>query len=79
MNNNVKGALRSKAVWGAIMTLVGAFGLLPFGIVFDADTGDVTFNVYSLAGGLATILVPGGGLLSWVGRVSAKSIIKGLW
>lgn len=77
--SNVKGALRSKAVWGAIMTLVGALGLLPFGITFDAQTGDVTFNVYTVIGGLASIAIPGGGLFAGFGRLVAKGPIRGLW
>lgn len=77
--NNAKGALRSKAVWGAILTLVSAFGLLPFGIHFDPDTGDATINVYDLFNAAAMAAVPGGAVLSWLGRLGAKSVIKGLW
>ncbi len=74
-----KGALRSKAVWGAILTLVGAFGLLPFGITFDAQTGDVTINLYNVVAAIGAAAVPGGAVLSWLGRLGAKSVIRGLW
>ncbi len=77
--DNVKGALRSKAVWGAILTLVSAFGLLPFGIHFDPDTGVASINVYDVMNAVAVAAIPGGGLLAFIGRLGAKSVIKGLW
>lgn len=79
MNTSPKGALRSKAVWGAIMTLIGAFGLLPFGITFDAQTGDVTFNLYTIIGMVGTAAIPGGAVLSWFGRMVARQPVRGLW
>lgn len=79
MNTRTKGQLRSKAVWGAIMTLVGAFGLLPFGATFDPETGNLTVNVYSVIGAIGTAAIPGGAALSWIGRRFARSAVRGLW
>lgn len=76
---NTKGALRSKAVWGAIFTLVGSFGLLPLGMQFDPETGNLTLNIYNVAGAIGAIAVPGGGLLALVGRIVGKKFIRGLW
>jgi len=79
MNAQTKGALRSKAVWGAILTLVSAFGLLPFGISFDPASGIVSFNVYDVANAFAVAAIPGGAALSIFGRWVAKTPITGLW
>lgn len=74
-----KGVLRSKAVWGAIFTLVSAFGLLPLGMQFDSNTGDLTVNVYNLVTALGVVGVPAGGILALLGRLVAKGPIKGLF
>ena len=82
-----KGALRSKAVWGAIATLAGTFiplganalGYDLGGFQFNPDTGVVSFNAYSIGGALFSTLVPGGGLLAGFGRLVGKRAIRGLW
>lgn len=74
-----KGALRSKAVWGAILTLVGAFGLLPFGIQYDADTGNLVINVQTIAAQAGLAVTGVGGVLSLIGRLVARTPIRGLW
>lgn len=79
MSEQTKGALRSKAVWGAVMTLVGAFGLLPFGMQFDPETGNLTVNIYTVAGAIGAVVVPGGGILAFFGRLAAKGPIRGLF
>lgn len=77
--SNVKGALQSKAVWGAIFVLIGAFGLLPFGIVYDAATNSLVINLDTLQTQLGAVAVGGGGVLSLIGRLVAKSRVKGVF
>jgi hypothetical protein len=74
-----KGALQSKAVWGAIITLVAAFGILPFDMSFNPDTGILSLNVYTVAGAIGSAIIPGGFLLQLIGRLTAKMPIRGLW
>lgn len=82
-----KGALRSKTVIGAVLTLAGTFtpivanglGYNLGGLEFDPDTGRVSFDLYSVGGAIATAAIPGGGALAWIGRRAAKKVIRGLW
>lgn len=77
MSEQTKGALRSKRVWGAIFTLVGAFGLLPNGITI-AD-GKLIIDLESVAA-LAGLVVSGGGVgLLGFGAAVAKKAIRGLF
>lgn len=79
MEKQVKGQLCSKAIIGAILTLVSAIGVLPFGATIDVETGQVCFNIYSVTGAIATVGIPGGAVLSWFGRRVARTPIRGLW
>lgn len=81
-----KGALKSKGVWGAglgvigaLIPFLGALGWLPFDIAFDADTGDLSINIYSVAGAIAVGATGVGGPLALIGRLVGKSAIRGLW
>lgn len=76
---NTKGALQSKAVWGAILTLIGAFGLLPLGIQYDADAGNLIINVQDIATQVGLAATGVGGVLALVGRLVARTPISGLW
>lgn len=69
----VKPWYQSKAVWGAILTLVSTIGLA--GVSYDAETNTLmiqldTLTSWALAAG-GTL----GGLLSLIGRFSAKTKI----
>lgn len=84
--SNVKGAARSKGMIGALVNLAisiggvaAAAGWLPLGITFDAQTGDVTLNVYNVAGALVAGGLPGSAILMMIGRWVAKGPIRGLW
>ena len=79
MSTYSKGAFRSKTVWGAILTLVGAFGLLPFGVTFNPETGLVSVNIYDILNMGLVAAIPGGAALSWFGRVFGTKVIRGLW
>lgn len=81
-----KGALKSKGVWGAgigvigaLITFLGALGWLPFDIAFDPETGNLTLNVYSIAGAIAVGATGLGGPLALIGRLLGKRAIRGLW
>lgn len=81
-----KGALKSKSVWGAglgvlgaLIPLLGALGWLPFDIAFDPDTGNLSINVYSMAGAAAVAATGVGGPLALIGRLVGKRAIRGLW
>lgn len=81
-----KPAIKSKGMigawlglFGSLLTVGGAMGWLPFGIHFDAETGDLVVNVYSIGGFLATSAIGASGPLAWIGRKFAKTAIKGLW
>lgn len=75
--SNTKGALQSKAVWGAVITLVGAFGLMPLGVSYEPEAGNLVINVPTAIGIVSATGI--GGTLSLVGRLVAKSPIRGLW
>lgn len=77
MNEQTKGALRSKRVWGAILTLVGAFGFLPAGVtIID---GKLIVDLETIAG-LAGLVVGGSGVgLLGFGAAVARKAIRGLW
>lgn len=75
-----KGALRSKTILGAILTLIGSGGLgIVGGLSFDPATGDVTINLYNLLDITLAALVPAGGILAWVGRIGATRLVRGLF
>jgi len=74
-----KGALRSKAVWGAILTLLGAAGLTVFGIEFDAERGGIFIPLDGIVEIASASAIAVGGPLSLIGRLVAKSPIRGLW
>lgn len=74
-----KGALKSRAVWGAIITLVSALGVVPFVSGFDPSTGELTLNIYQIGDLLGVAGVGIGGALSLFGRLKARTFIKGLW
>lgn len=81
-----KGALKSKGVWGAglgvvgaLIPFLGALGWLPFDVAFNPDTGDLSINVYSVAGALAVGATGLGGPLALIGRLVGKRAIRGLW
>lgn len=81
-----KGQLKSKGMIGAwlsllgsVVTVAGAMGWLPAGIYFDPATWDLTINLKSVGGLLASGAIGIGGPLAWIGRKWASSAIKGLW
>lgn len=79
MNTQTKGALRSKAFWGALITVVSMLGVLPFGLTFDPETGNATINVYDVFAAMSGVGVFGGAVLGWIGRLTATKTIRGLW
>jgi putative chitinase len=64
---------QSKSIWGAILTLVSFSGL--FGISFDADTMTLHIQLDTLASQVLAGGIPGGAVLSWFGRLAAKTAI----
>lgn len=75
-----KGALRSKTIIGALLTIVGSGGLgIVGGLSFDPATGNVTINLYDAINLGLTAAVGIGGPLAWIGRLGATRIIKGLF
>lgn len=79
MEKETKGALRSKGVIGGLLVIISSLGVLPFGVDFNIQTGDVTLNVYDIVTAVGVAAIPGGGLLAWLGRLGARRVIKGLW
>lgn len=79
-----KGALRSKRVIGALLTIGGVVGaqFVP-GIDYDPDAGNLVLNLpelFSTAGGWAVAgATGGGGILFGLGSAVAKKAIRGLW
>ena len=64
---------QSKSIWGAIRTIASFSGL--FGISFDAETMTLSVQLDTLVSQVLAGGIPGGAVLSWVGRVAAKKAI----
>lgn len=70
---NVKPWWQSRAVWGAILTIVSSIGLA--GISYDADSNTLVIQLDTLTTWVLAAGGPIGGLLALMGRVRAGARI----
>ena len=72
-----KNFLFSKAFWGAVLTIASTTGLLKiYGISFDPQTHVLSIALDTLFAKLLVAGIPGGAIISFWGRLVAKTGLR---